>query len=255
LPVTVPGADGWFELFELVHGHGHHLPSRLCGEWFSVTELIGYLNLWYQEQGYENIEDTYITQNGGNVPAEGEIFRNPYLAETYRKISKGGREAFYRGEIAEIISAFIKEQGGFLSKEDFKEHRSEWVDPVSINYRGYDIWELPPNGQGIAALQMLQILKQYDFSEIEFGSVEHLHLFTEAKKLAFEDRAKYYADMEFTKVPVDILISEEYAKQRKEQITVNASSYEAGEIGVRETIYRSPWINGNIVSLIRSNNE
>lgn len=262
LPVTVPGAvDGWFELLEKF---GSMDISTILApaidyaeKGFPVTELIGsYLRYVkrYQEQGFENIEDTYITQNGGKLPQEGEIYKNPYLAETYRKISKGGRDAFYRGEITEVITKFIREQGGFLSKEDFKEHVSEWIDPVSINYRGYDIWELPPNGQGIAALQMLQILKQYDFSEIEFGSVEHLHLFTEAKKLAFEDRAKYYADMEFTKVPVDILISEDYAKQRKEQITEYASSYQAGEIGVKETIYLTTADRfGNMVSLIQSN--
>lgn len=262
LPVTVPGAvDGWFELLEKF---GSMDISTILApaidyaeKGFPVTELIGsYLRYVkrYQEQGFENIEDTYITQNGGKLPQEGEIYKNPYLAETYRKISKGGRDAFYRGEITEVITKFIREQGGFLSKEDFKEHVSEWIDPVSINYRGYDIWELPPNGQGIAALQMLQILKQYDFSEIEFGSVEHLHLFTEAKKLAFEDRAKYYADMEFTKVPVDFLISEDYAKQRKEQITEYASSYQAGEIGVKETIYLTTADRfGNMVSLIQSN--
>ncbi|MEM6830773.1 MAG: gamma-glutamyltransferase family protein, partial [Bacteroidota bacterium] len=210
--------------------------------------------LCFQTRSTEIIEDTYFTQNGGELPSEGEIYKNPYLAETYRKISKGGRDAFYKGEIAETISAFIKEQGGYLSKRDFEKHASEWVDPASINYRGYDVWELPPNGQGITALQMLQILKQYDFSEIEFGSVEHLHLFTEAKKLAFEDRAKYYADMEFVKVPVKTLISEGYAKDRKEQITERASTYEAGEISAGETIYLTTADRfGNMVSLIQSN--
>jgi gamma-glutamyltranspeptidase/glutathione hydrolase len=262
LSVTVPGAvDGWFELLKKFGSMDMATllaPAIAYAEnGFPVTELIGsYLQSVkrYQEQGFENIEDTYITQNGGKLPEEGEIYRNPYLAETYRKISKGGREAFYNGEIAEVITAFIREQGGFLSKEDFKEHVSEWVDPVSINYRGYDIWELPPNSQGIAALEMLQILKQYDFSKIDFGSVEHLHLFTEAKKLAFEDRAKYYADMKFTRVPVDILISEDYARRRKELITENASSYEAGDTDAGETIYLTTADRfGNMVSLIQSN--
>jgi gamma-glutamyltranspeptidase/glutathione hydrolase len=262
LPVSVPGTvDGWFELQEKF---GSLDMSTLLApaiayaqQGFPVTELIGHYLRYvemFQEQGFENIEDTYITQNGGKLPEEGEIYKNPYLAGTYQKIANGGRAAFYKGEIADVISTFIQEQGGFLSKEDFEEHFSEWVDPVSVNYRGYDIWELPPNGQGIAALQMLQILEQFDFSEIEFGSVEHLHLFTEAKKLAFEDRAKYYADMEFAQVPVEILISEDYARQRKEQISEYASSYEAGEISVGETIYLTTADRfGNMVSLIQSN--
>ena len=262
LPVSVPGAvDGWFELHERF---GSMDMSTILApaityaqEGFPVTELIGlYLQSVnkYQELGFENIVDTYITQNGGKLPEEGEIYKNPYLAETYRKISKGGREVFYKGDIADAITTFIKEQGGFLAKEDFEDHFSEWIDPVSVNYRGYDIWELPPNGQGIAALQMLQILEQYDFSEIAFGSVEHLHLFTEAKKLAFEDRAKYYADMEFAKVPVATLISEAYARQRKAQIMENASSFVAGEISVGETIYLTTADQfGNMVSLIQSN--
>ena len=153
--------------------------------------------------GFANIEDTYIQQNGGVLPNEGEIYKNQYLANTYKKIAQGGRDAFYKGQIAKTIADFIKNEGGFLSESDLSNHQSELVDPVSINYRGYDLWELPPNGQGIAALQMLQILEEYDFSKIPFGSPKHLHLFTEAKKLAFEDRAKYYADMDFANVPVE----------------------------------------------------
>jgi len=262
LPVSVPGAvDGWFELHEKFGSMDMTdilAPAISYAEkGFPVTELIGYYlqNVKkYQQQGFENIADTYIAQNGGKLPKEGEIYKNPYLAETYRKIADGGRAVFYEGEIADLISSFIKEQGGFLSKEDFESHLSEWIEPVSINYRGYDIWELPPNGQGIAALQMLQILEQYDFSEIEFGSAEHLHLFTEAKKLAFEDRAKYYADMDFSNVPVEELISEEYAKQRKAQIKAYASSFAAGEISNGETIYLTTADQfGNMVSLIQSN--
>ena len=262
LPVSVPGAvDGWFELHERFGSMDMSAilsPAISYAEkGFPVTELIGHYLQYvkrYQARGFPNIEDTYITQNGGALPKEGEIYKNPYLANTYRKIIQGGREAFYNGEIAEIAAKFIQEQGGFLSKEDFAEHTSEWVEPVSVNYRGYDVWELPPNGQGIAALQMLQILEQYDFSNIQFGSVEHLHLFTEAKKLAFEDRAKYYADMEFAKVPVDTLLSEAYARRRKALIKENASAYEAGAISVGETIYLTTADQfGNMVSLIQSN--
>lgn len=263
LPVSVPGAvDGWFEL------HGK-FGSKPMGEilqpaidyaekGFPLTELIAwYMNRsvpFFISRGFPNIEDTYMGQNGGKLPKEGEIYKNPYLANTYRKIAEGGRDAFYKGDIAKTIGAFIKEQGGFLSAKDFAKHKSEWVEPVSINYRGYDVWELPPNGQGIATLQMLEILEGYDFSNIAFGSAEHLHLFTEAKKLAFEDRAKYYADMDFFDVPVEQLLSEEYAASRRAQITDRAGRYEAGEISAGETIYMTVADkDGNMISLIQSN--
>ena len=263
LPVSVPGAvDGWFEL----HGKFGSKPMEellqpaieYAERGFPLTELIA----WYMHRSvpffmsreFPNIEDTYMGQNGGKLPEEGQIYKNPYLANTYKKIAKGGRKAFYRGEIAKVVSKFIQEQGGFLSTKDFANHRSEWVEPVSINYRGYDVWELPPNGQGIAALQMLTILEGYDFSKIEFGSAEHLHLFTEAKKLAFEDRAKYYADMDFFDVPVEELLSEEYAAKRRALIGERAGRYNAGEISAGETIYMTVADkDGNMISLIQSN--
>ena len=225
---------------------------------FPLTELIA----WYMQRsvprylslGFPNIEDTYLKQNGGQLPEEGEIYKNPYLAETYRKIAQGGRDAFYKGEIAKTIGKFIKDQGGFLSAKDLAAHTSEWIEPVSINYRGYDVWELPPNGQGIAALQMLQILEGYDFSKIEFGSTEHLHLFTEAKKLAFEDRAQYYADMDFYDVPVKQLLSDAYAEKRRAKISERATTYRAGEISAGETIYMTVADKeGTMVSFIQSN--
>ena len=133
-------------------------------------------------------------------------------------------------------------------------HKSEWVEPVSVNYRGYDVWELPPNGQGMAALQMLQILDGFDFSNIPFGSAEHLHLFTEAKKLAFEDRAKYYADMDFYDVPVEELLDPAYADKRRAQIGDRAATYEAGQISAGETIYMTVADkSGTMISLIQSN--
>lgn len=263
LPVSVPGAvDGWFELHEKFGSMTMQdilAPAITYAEnGFPLTELIA----WYLQRGVErylahgfpNIEDTYIKQNNGRLPGEGELFRNPYLAETYRKIAAGGRDVFYRGELAEIMTGFIQEQGGFLAMEDMIAHRSEWVAPVSVNYREYDIWELPPSGQGITALQMLKILEGFDFSQIEFGSAEHLHLFTEAKKLAFEDRAKYFADMDFADVPVDVLISDSYAHERRQLIGERASVYKAGEISAGETIYLTVADDeGNIVSLIQSN--
>lgn len=262
LPVSVPGCvDGWFELhskFGSLSMEKILSPAiQYAEEGFPVTELIGYYMErsipFYESKGFPNIKETYY-QNGA-IPSKGTIFKNPFLAETYRKISKEGREVFYEGDIAKQMAMFIKEQGGFLSYEDFANHTSEWVEPVSTNYRGYDVFELPPNGQGIAALQMLNILEAYDFSEIEYGSTEHVHLFVEAKKLAFEDRAKYYADMEFANVPVEQLISKEYALERKRNINPDrAGKYNAGEISAGETIYLTVADkDGNMVSLIQSN--
>lgn len=261
--MSVPGAvDGWFEL----HSKFGSMPMQeilnpainYAKEGFPLTELIAWYMQrsipFYERQGFPNIVDTYKAQNGGQLPKEGEIYKNEFLANTYEKIAKGGRDAFYKGEIARTITDFIQEQGGFLSYNDLKSHQSEWVEPVSVNYRGYDVWELPPNGQGIAALQMLQILKGYDFSEVEFGSAEHLHLFTEAKKLAFEDRAKYYADMDFAEVPVEELISDSYGTERRQLIGDRASTYSAGEISAGETIYMTVADGeGTMISLIQSN--
>ena len=263
LPVSVPGAvDGWFELHRKFGSKPMTeilAPAISYAEkGFPLTELIAWYMQrsipFFESKGFPNIVDTYKTQNDGKLPNEGEIYKNPYLANTYRLIANGGRDAFYKGEIAKTIDEFIKSQGGFLSAKDLAAHKSEWVEPVSINYRGYDVWELPPNGQGIAALQMLKILEGFNFSNIEFGSTEHLHLFTEAKKLAFEDRAKYYADMDFFDVPVEQLLSAEYAENRRKLIGERAGTYSAGEISAGETIYMTVADSeGTMISLIQSN--
>jgi len=263
LPISVPGAvDGWFELhkkFGTKKMEEILAPAISYAEnGFPLTEVIAWSMVnsvnWFHEGGYKNIKETYMDQNNGKMPGEGEIYKNPFLASTYRKIAKGGRDAFYKGEVAKTIAKFIQEEGGFLSKQDLASHTSEWVEPVSVNYRGYDVWELPPNGQGIAALQMLQILEGYDFSKIDFGSTQHLHLFTEAKKLVFEDRAKYYADMDFANVPVSRLLAPDYAKERRSMIGEKAGRYSAGEISAGETIYMTVADkHGNMISLIQSN--
>ncbi|MEM7036115.1 MAG: gamma-glutamyltransferase, partial [Bacteroidota bacterium] len=238
LPVSVPGTvDGWFELHERfgkLKMDAVLAPAiQYAEQGFPVSELIAYYLQrsigYYQNQGFPNIIETWGID--GKAPQKGQLFRNPALANTYRILAKKGRKAFYKGEIADKIVDFIQAQGGFLSKKDLKQHTSEWVEPVSVKYRGYDVWELPPNGQGIAALQMLAILEGVDFSDIEFGSVKHLHLVNEAKKLAFEDRARFYADPDFAAIPVAGLISKAYADQRRALIDPDRSAnrYDAGE--------------------------
>ena len=146
------------------------------------------------------------------MPQKGEIFKNPQLAKTLEVIASKGRAGFYEGPIARTMADFIQSQGGFLTYEDLASFHSEWTPPVSSNYRGYEVWELPPNGQGIAALQILNMLENYDLKSLGLFSAEYIHLFTEAKKLAFADRAKYYADPLFEKIPVEELISNHMQK-------------------------------------------
>lgn len=262
LPVSVPGAvDGWFSLHErfgrLEMAEILQPAIDYAENGFPVSELIAYYLQQavpnYIRRGFPNVEDTYTIN--GQAPRKGQIFKNPDLANTYRKLVEGGRDAFYKGDIARTIARFIQDQGGFLSYEDLARHQSEWVDPVSTNYRGYDVWELPPNGQGIAALQMLNILEPFDLAAMGFGSPEYLHHLVEAKKLAFEDRAKYYADMDFAQVPVAQLISKAYGRQRAELIDPDrAGRFEAGQISAGETIYLTVADQyGNMISLIQSN--
>ena len=191
----------------------------------------------------------------GKTPKKGELFKNPDLASTYKKIANSYGKSFYKGDIAKNISDFIKSQGGLLTVEDMFNYTPEWVEPVSTNYRGYDVWELPPNGQGIAALQILNILEAYDISSMGIDSAEYVHLFTEAKKLAFEDRAKYYADPAFSDIPTETLISKKYSDDRRSLINTNKSSsrYDAG-LETGDTIYLTVADQyGNMVSLIQSN--
>ncbi len=263
LPVSVPGAvDGWYEL----HGRYGRLSMaeilapaiRYAREGFPMSEVIAY----YMERNkphvaeYPGFAETYMP--GGDTPKKGEIFRNPRLAKTYELIAEGGREVFYKGEIAKLIDAFMKEQGGLLRYEDLASHRSEWVTPVSTNYRGWDVYELPPSGQGIAALQILNILEAYDIGSMGFGSAEYIHLFVEAKKLAYEDRARFYADMDFADVPVEKLISKGYAAERRKLISMEKASQRlpAGDVKLEkgDTIYLTVADrHGNMVSLIQSN--
>ncbi len=229
LPWSVPGCvDGWSVLLERF---GSMPLSRLlepsiryAEEGFPVTEVIAHA--WKgAEKNLRKWPDsarTYLPND--RAPAEGEIFCNPNLAATYRLLAEQGRDAFYKGTIAQRIVAFSEANGGFFSMRDFQDHTSEWVEPVSTTYRGYRVWELPPNGQGIAALEMLNILEGYDLRSMGPGSPEYLHLFIEAKKLAFADRARYYADPDFADVPVRELISKEYARRQRERIDPNRAA-------------------------------
>lgn len=263
LPVSVPGAvDGWFQL--------HKRLGRLdmkeilapaityAKDGFPVSEVIAH---YFQSNKarighYPGFADTYMPN--GDVPKKGEMFRNPRLAATYELIAEKGRDEFYKGSIARRIDAYMAEQGGLLRYEDLAAHESEWITPVSTNYRGWDVYELPPNGQGIAALQILNILETYDIEAMGFGSAQYIHTFVEAKKLAFEDRAKYYADMDFVDVPVETLISKEYASQRRKLIAADKASMQlpAGDAMLEDgdTIYLTVAdADGNMVSLIQSN--
>lgn len=260
LSVSVPGCvDGW----DMLHRRFGKLPLteilapaiEYGKNGFPVSEVIA-LEMMVSAPRRMNLpgfKETYTRQ--GRTPAKGEIFVNKNLASTYEKIAKGGRDAFYKGDIAKTIDQYMKENGGFITYEDLANHTSDWVEPVSVNYRGYDVWELPPNGQGIAALQMLNILEDYDLSSMGFGSSEYLHLLIEAKKLAFEDRAKYYADMEFNKIPVTELLSKEYAAKRRALINNSraANDYPAGDIENGNTTYLTiADKEGNMISLIQS---
>lgn len=261
LSVSVPGCvDGWFELhkkFGSLEMKDVLEPAINYAEnGFPVTELVShYMTLsskFYSK--YPNFKETFTIN--GRPPQKGQIFKNPFLAKTLKAIAIQGKSGFYEGEIAKKISDFIIEQGGFLSEWDLKNHRSEWVNPVSTNYRGHDIWELPPNGQGIAALQILNILEGFDIEAMGFGSAAYIHHFVEAKKIAFADRAKYYADMDFNEIPVDYLISKTYANQRRNEINSYkaARAVDAAEIENGDTIYLTTADSeGNMVSLIQSN--
>lgn len=262
LPVTVPGAvDGWFALHERFGRRTmaqNLAPTiRYARNGHPVHEVIAYY--WDRSvpalSKWPGFTEQFTVD--GRAPRKGDLWRNPNLADTLEAIAKGGRAAFYEGDIARRIDAYFREHDGFLRYEDLAAHRGEWVEPVSANYRGVDVWELPPNGQGIAALQILQILEGYDFSKIAFGSPEHVHLFVEAKKLAFADRARWYADPDFAPAPVERLISDAYADERRALIDPNraALAVDAGaQLNQGDTIYLTVADkDGMMVSLIQSN--
>jgi gamma-glutamyltranspeptidase / glutathione hydrolase len=290
LPISVPGCvDGWAELhkkFGKLKLSDDLAPAiRYAEEGFPVTDLIAY----YWSFGpllYKGLPgaflETYTLDGRGRTPGKGDIFKNPDLARTLRLIGEKGRDVFYKGEITDKIDKFMQENGGFLRKVDLEKHTSTWVDPVSVNYHGYDVFELPPNGQGISALQILNILEGFDLRAMGRNSPETLHTMIEAKKMAWADRAKFYADPAFAKIPLAGLLSKSYAAERRKLIDPNhaakqvvpgdpehaagAPSRRSGGISARgragssslidqgDTIYMCTADDeGNMVSLIQSN--
>ncbi len=263
LPVTVPGCvDGWFAL----HGKFGVLPMkdvlapaiRYANEGFAVTEVIA--DGWQRNlevlKKFSGVAEQFSID--GRAPKAGETWRNTNLGRTLSTIAACGRDGFYKGEVPQIIESYLAAQGGFLKAEDFAAHSGEWVTPVSTNYRGYDVWELPPNGQGIAALQILNILETFDVKSLGWGTPDYVHLFVEAKKLAFEDRARYYADPAFAVAPLKRLLNKTYAKERAGLIDMTraAIAVEPGMMppGGADTIYLTVADEkGMMVSLIQSN--
>ena len=266
LPISVPGCvDAWAELhkkFGKLKLSDDLAPAiRYAEEGFPVTDLIAYY--WaFGPRLYKGLPGafvaTYTLDGKERTPGKGDIFKNPDLARTLRSIGEKGRDAFYKGEIADKIDAFMRANGGFLRKTDFEKHTSTWIEPVSVNYRGYDIFELPPNGQGIATLQILNILEGFDLRAMGRNSPETLHAMIEAKKIVWADRAKFYADPAFTKIPLAGLLSKGYAAERRKLIDPNraAKQVEAGNpaLDQGDTIYMCTADDeGNMVSLIQSN--
>jgi len=260
---TVPGAvDGWFEL----HTRFGKLPMAdllapsiaAARDGVPVPQIIA--AMWRLGEGRHRdtpgFAATYLP--GARAPGEGEVFRNPSLAAAYDAIARGGRGAYYEGGIARDIVEFSKAHGGYLASEDFARQRSDWVDPVSTDYRGVRVFELPPNTQGIAALEMLNILEGFDLKSMGRDSPEFWHTMVEAKKLAYEDRARYIADPAFAKVPVEGLLAKDYARTRARLIDPvrAADRYEAGQPALNhgDTTYLAVADGeGNMVSLIQSN--
>ena len=216
---TVPGAcDGWFSL----HERFGKLPMkrllapaiRYAEEGFPVSPVIASdwehsVRVFKDKPGFAQ-----VFMPGGRAPKEGEIFKNPALARTYQKLADGGRDAYYKGPIAAELVKFSKAHGGFFELADFEKDQPTWDEPISTTYHGIRVWELPPNGQGLAALQMLNILENFDLKKLGRNSPDFWHLMVEAKKLAYADRARYYADPAFAKVPVEQLLSKGYARSR-----------------------------------------
>ena len=270
LSVSVPGAvDGWFQLHQRFGKlsmrnllalsiqyakEGAPVPQVIAYSWQVAADRLAANGADISE--FDNFRRTFLIN--GKAPTEGQMFRNPDLAATYETIATGGRDAFYKGKLADAMDRYARRTGMSLRKSDLATHKSTWVEPISVNYRGYDVYEMPPNGQGIAVLQMLNILEGFDLKRLGHNSADYLHLLIEAKTLAFADRARYYADPDFAKVPLAGLLDKNYAAERRKLIdTQKASEHlDAGALALRagDTVYLTATDEaGNMVSLIQSN--
>lgn len=261
LPITVPGCvDGWLTL----HAKFGHLPMEKVLEpaieyatgGFPVSPDIA--RQWAagatQLRDQPGFAEVFLPH--GQPPRRGEVFRNPAAATTLRHIARAGRDAFYLGDLAKELVTFVQQCGGFLSQRDLAEHRSEWVEPISTVYRDHEVWQLPPNAQGLAVLQMLNILEGFDLRAMGFGSADYLHVLIEAKKLAFEDRARWYADPTFAPAPIAQLLDPGYAATQRRRIDRRhaATSVDALRLEAGDTVYLTTADEaGNMVSLIQSN--
>jgi gamma-glutamyltranspeptidase/glutathione hydrolase len=268
LSVTVPGAvDGWFEL----HGKfgklsmeqvlapainyardGFPLSPFIAKGWAGNFRRFDQLGGVIEE--LENAKKTYLID--GKPPVAGQIFRNPDLANSLTLVAKGGRDTYYKGQIARTIDAYMKRIGGPLRYEDFAAHHSDWVQPITTSYRGHDLWQIPPNGQGLATLQMMNILEGYDLKAMGHNSADFIHVSVEAKKLAFADRSRWYADQDFVKLPIEKLISKDYAAQRRGLIDMAKAG--APETGIMPESHDTIFLttadkDGMMVALIQSN--
>jgi gamma-glutamyltranspeptidase / glutathione hydrolase len=262
LPVTVPGAvDGWWELHQRFGRapwadilapavryarDGAPVPAYIGGLWQRATRLA-------DQPGFA---DTFLP--GGRAPQVGEIFRNPDLANTLQTIAEDGREGFYSGRVAETMDAFCRRVGCHLRVEDFEAHRSEWVEPVGVDFHGYRMYQIPPSGQGLALLQILRLLEPYDLRAMGHNSAEYLHHLVEAKKIAYEDRGRHYADPSFVDVPAEAFLSDDYTARRRQLLDPDRAGdqFDPGDprAGRGGTIYLAVGDSeGNMVSLIQSN--
>ncbi len=261
LSINVPGAvDGWFEALKRFGSlpadtifapaiafaeEGMPITPKLAGWLKDAAE--GVLGPW------SSSAEVFLTD--GKSPRANTILRQPYLAQTYKMLAKEGRDAFYRGPLGKTITEYVQSSGGVLSMEDLEHHHSDWVTPISTNYRGYDVYELPPNSQGIAALEMLNILEGYDVKSLGYQTAEYLHILLEAKKLAFADRDRYISDPTFVDIPVERLLSKDYAQQLRTRINLQRATPFAHLAPEEEgdTMYLcTADAQGNIVSLIQS---
>lgn len=261
--VTVPGAfHGWATLLErygklsldVVLADAIHYAE----EGFPVTEVIA--EAWrsgVQHRGNVPFRDTYLLRDGAEyrAPRIGEVFRQPELGRTFRRLAVGGIEEFYRGKLAQEIADFLQAEGSLIRSSDLRAHESTWVDPVSVSFRGFELHELPPNGQGITALQILNILEPYDLKALQHNSAEYIHLLAEGKKLAFVDRDTYVTDPSIRELPIPTLISKEYANRMRERIDLErAGQYPRSTLKYgSDTVYLCAADGeGNMVSFINS---